>query len=58
MKLILIFFSGEPKLSLTPKVAPLPNIKKFFLRLSACDDELLSTLKTIIFLTVSLSKLQ
>ena len=39
------YFSGEPKLSLIPKVEPLTGIKKLFLRLSTYDDELLSTLK-------------
>ena len=50
-KINTIFFPGEPKLPLITKVGPLPNIKKLFLQLSACDDELLLTPK------MSLSKL-
>ena len=42
VNLIVNFFSGERKLSLISKVGPKPNIKKLFLRLSACDDALLS----------------
>ena len=57
VKSILNFFSGEPKLPLNPKVGPKPNIKNSFLRLSTCDDELLSTPKFITFLTVPLPKL-
>ena len=37
------FFSDGPKLLLKPKVFPSPNTKKLFLRISAWDDELLST---------------
>ena len=51
VKLILKFFYGGPKLSLIPKVYHSPNIKTLFLRLSARDDELLSTPKTIKFLS-------
>ena len=54
VKLILISFSGELKLPLIPKVGPKPNVKKLFLRLSTCDDELLSTPKIITFLAVPL----
>ena len=42
---MIIFFSGEPKLPLIQKVGHKPNIKKLFLKLSTCDDELLSTPK-------------
>ena len=38
LKLILIFFPAEPKLSLIQKVGPSPSTKKLFLRLSARDD--------------------
>ena len=31
VKLILNFFSGDPRLPLIPKVGPSPNIKKLFL---------------------------
>ena len=41
VKLILNFFSGDPKLLLTPHVGPSPNIKKLFLQLPERDDELL-----------------
>ena len=58
LKLISNFFSGAPKLPLIPKVGPLPNIKKLFLRLSEWDGEILSTSKIITVLAVSLSKLQ
>ena len=34
VKLILNFFSGEPKFPLIPKVGPSPNVKKLFLQLS------------------------
>ena len=57
LKLILNFFSAEPKLPLTLKVGPSPCVKKLFLWLSAWDDELLSTTKIITFFTESLSKL-
>ena len=57
VKLLVNFFSCEPKLPSIPKVRPSPNIKKLFLGLSEWDDELLSTPKTITFLAVSLSKL-
>ena len=43
LKLILIFFSGAPKLPLIPKVFSSPNIKNLFLRLSTLDAELLLT---------------
>ena len=56
LKLKSNIFSGAPKLPLIPKVGALP--KKLFLWLSEGDDELLSTPKIIIFLAVSLSKLQ
>ena len=39
VKLILNFFSGEPKLPLIQKVGPSPYIKKLFLELSELDDE-------------------
>ena len=42
VKLILNFFSGDPKLPLIPQVRPSPNTKKLFLWLSEWDDELLS----------------
>ena len=51
-KLILIFFSGEPKLPLIPKVGPSPSTKNY-----SCDCQLLSTPKIITFLEVPLSKL-
>ena len=57
LKLILIFFSGQPNLPLTQKVGPLSSNEKLFLRLSAWNDKLLSTPKTITFLAMSLSKL-
>ena len=57
VKLILNFFSDDPKPLLIPQVGPPPNIKKLFLRLSEWDDELLSTLKNKTFLIKSLSKL-
>ena len=57
VKWILNYFFGEPNFILTPKVEPSPIIKKIFLRLSAWDDELLSTSKVIRFLAMSLSKL-
>ena len=41
LKLILIFFSGAPKLPLIPISSP--NIKNLFLRLSTLDAELLLT---------------
>ena len=57
VKIILNFFSGEPKVPLIPKVGPLPNTKKLLLRLSAGDGELLSTPNMITFVAISLSKL-
>ena len=57
MKIILNFFTGEPKFPLIPKVGPKPKIKKLFLGLSTCDDKLLSTPKIITFLVVPLPKL-
>ena len=57
VKLILTFFSDEPKLPLILKAGTSPNIKKLFLLLTAWDDELLSPRKIIIFLAVSLSTL-
>ena len=50
VKLILTFFSDEPKLPLILKAGTSPNIKKLFLLLTAWDDELLSPRKIIIFL--------
>ena len=49
--------SDEPKLPLILKVEPKPNFKKLFLKLSTCDDELLSTSKIVTFLAVPLPKL-
>ena len=57
MKLILFFFSDEPKLPLIPKIGPKPNIEKLFLQLSTCDDELLLTQKIITISALPLSKL-
>ena len=57
LKLILNFFSDEPKRPLTPKGGPTPSTKKIFLQLSPWDDELLSTPKIITFVAVSLSKI-
>ena len=53
VKLILNFFSGDPKLPSIPYVGPYPNIKNLFLRLSELDDKLLSTPKIIKFLAKS-----
>ena len=57
LKLILNFFSREPKLPLILKFGPSPDTEKLFLRLSERDEELLSNPKNMIFLAVSLSKL-
>ena len=57
VKIILNFFSDEPKVPLIPKVEPLPNTKKLLLRLSAGDGELLSTPNMIKYVAISLSKL-
>ena len=35
------FFFGAPKFPLTPKASHSSNIKRFLLRLSACDEKLL-----------------
>ena len=43
------FFSGDSKLPLIPLVGPSPRTKVLFLRLSAWDDELLTTPKVITF---------
>ena len=48
------FFPSEPKFRLILKVGP--STKKLFLQLSAWNDELLSTPKTVAFLAVPLSK--
>ena len=56
VKLILNFFSGEPKIPFFPKVGRKLNIKKLFLGFSACDDELPSTPKIITFLALLLQK--
>ena len=50
-------FSGEQKLPLISKVGHSHSTKKLFLWLSAWDNELLSTPKTIAFMAVPLSKL-
>ena len=57
LKLILNFFSGEAKLPLIPKVAPLPSTKKLFLQFSAWHDAQLSAPKIITLLAESLSEL-
>ena len=57
VKLILSFFSCEPKLPLIPKLNLHLILKKLFFRLSLWDDELLSTPKIITFLLITLSKL-
>ena len=57
LKLMLIFFSSAPVLSLMLRVRPSPITKKLFFRLSVWDNELLSTPKTTIFLAKSLPKL-
>ena len=57
VKLILSFFSCEPKLPLIPKLNLHLILKKLFFRLSLWDDELLSTPKIITFLLIALSKL-
>ena len=57
VKLILNFFSGDPKLLLTSHVGPSPNIKKLFLQLPERDDELLWVSKFMKFLAKSLPKL-
>ena len=44
-------------LPLISSVGPSPNTKKLFLRLSVCDDELLSISKFLTFLAESLPKL-
>ena len=56
LKLILNFFSVDPKLPLIPQVGPSPSTKKLFLQLSAWEDGLLSTTKIATFLAKSLSK--
>ena len=53
LKLILNFFSAEPKLLLITKVGLSPGTKKLFLRLSAGDDEVTTT-KITTFLAESL----
>ena len=57
LKLTLNFFCGEPKLPLNRKVGPSTSTIKLLLGFSAWDDELLSTLKVVTFLKVSLLKL-
>ena len=49
VKLLLNFFSGKKNFPLIPKGGSSANIKKLFLRLSARDDEVLSTQNIIIF---------
>ena len=56
VKLILSFFSDEPKIPVIPWVGPSPNTKKFFSRLSVWNDQLLSTPKITTFLAKSLPK--
>ena len=57
LKLTLKFFSGELKTPSIPKVGPSASTENLFSRLSAWDDELLSTPKIIAFLAVPSSKL-
>ena len=51
------FFFGDTKVPLIPEVETSPNTKNLFLRLSGCDDELLSTPKSTTFQLKPLSKL-
>ena len=51
------FVSAAPALSLIPSVLPSPNTYKLFFKLSALDDELLSTPNIVTFLVKSLPKL-
>ena len=50
-------FYAIPILPLISSVGSSPNTKKLFLRLSVCDDELLSISKFLSFLAESLAKL-
>ena len=58
LKLTKTFFSAKPKFLFIPKVGSSPSTKKFFLQMSARDDQLLSTPKLIRFLVDPLAKLQ